>query len=319
MNKITDTARSKKRYAKVDGIPTELLEYIPCSLCGSKNYTKLYPHYYPRLVQCQACGLIYTNPRMKKSGLKKLYTKTYFQNTNSSVYGYDNYLADEVKIRKTAQRRLNKIEKFKSPGKLLDLGCATGFFLDEARKNGWKVSGVEISAFAANYAQEKLKLPVQNKDLFAAHFKPKSFDVITMWDVIEHIPQPAKTVQKLTSYLKDDGLLVFATPDVGSLPARLTKYRWIGYKLSDEHLSYFSLETLTELLKKADMEIAHHHPVGKHVSFELFSNRVGIYNEFLGATLSKLNNVIPKDFSFYMSAFDIICVYAKKKKKRILK
>jgi 2-polyprenyl-3-methyl-5-hydroxy-6-metoxy-1,4-benzoquinol methylase len=250
---------------------------------------------------------------MKQTHLKKLYTKTYFQNTNSSVFGYDDYLADEEKIRKTFKKRLRRIEDYKKKGNILDLGCATGFFLDEAKKRGFRVNGVELSAFAASYANTKLKISVKNSDILSASFKPKSFDVITMWDVIEHIPNPQETLKKIYSWLKDDGVLVFATPDVGSIPARLTGYRWIGYKLSDEHLSYFSLETLTKLLEKAGFTIQESHHLGKFVSYNLFSDRIGIYSNLLGKFLKLFGKLIPSRFSFYMSAFDIICIYAHKK------
>lgn len=314
MNKVIHHARNKKRYSAVETIPEDFLEKIACPLCRSKNFRKVYPQHYPRLVACRKCQLIYTNPRIKTGHLHKLYTKTYFKNQNSSVFGYDNYLADEARIRQTARRRLQKIMTYKKSGRLLDLGCAVGFFLDEARKENWQVNGVEISQFASEYARKKLKLPVITADLLRASFPMKSFDVITLWDVIEHVSQPEKLLKKVHSWLKNDGLLVFSTPDVGSLPARLTGHRWIGYKLSDEHLVYFSLETITAFLEKTGFEITTYHHLGKHVSFELFANRVKIYSNLIGKLLIYLNKFIPKRFSFYMSAFDIICIYARKKK-----
>ena len=298
---------------KLDKISSHQLEKILCPLCGTKKFTRLYPNHYPRLVTCSGCSLIYTNPRLKNEHLQKLYTKKYFRNDISSVFGYTNYQGDELKIRKTARKRLEKIERFHPPGKILDLGCATGFFLDEARQRGWEPYGVEISKFAASYATKQLKLDVVNGDLQSINFPAKSFDLITMWDVVEHITNPVPTFKKLSKLLKKDGMLVFSTPDVGSVPARITKHRWIGYKLSDEHLAYFSLPTIQNLLEQTGFELETVHHLGKYISFSLFADRMGIYSARSGKLLTKIAKYIPKSFNFYLSAFDIICVYARNK------
>ncbi|HWY79977.1 MAG TPA: class I SAM-dependent methyltransferase [Candidatus Sulfotelmatobacter sp.] len=295
--------------------PKKNLEIIICPLCNSPQYTILYPHFYPRVVICQKCSLVYTNPRLKESYLKELYTKDYFQNEHSAHYGYEDYIADSGKIKKTFEKRLNDIEKLKKPGNVLDVGCAMGFFMDVCVQHGWQVEGVEISEFAAEYVKNKLGYRIHTGDFQKVALPKETYDLITLWDVIEHVPDPVATLKKIYTLLKPGGMLVLTTPDAGSLPAKLTQHRWIGYKLSDEHLTYFSLKTLRNICEEAGLSIIRYHQVGKHVSYAMFTNRVALYNKLIGSALMHAGKVLPKDFSFYISAFDIICIYAVKKEK----
>lgn len=292
--------------------PKKYLEEISCPLCKTRAWKKLYPKQYSRIVQCTSCSLIYTNPRLKSKFLKHLYSKEYFKNNNSHITGYTDYVEDERNITKTFLKRLLVIEKRVKKRKLLDVGCATGYFLNSARKKGWIVEGVEISDFAADLAREKFDLQVNTGDISTIKLPKNRYDVITMWDVIEHVVNPSRVLKRLRASLTQNGILVMTTPDAGSIPARLTGYRWVGYKLSDEHLAYFSKETIKELLEQAGFKITYAHHVGKYVDFPLFANRVGMYSKLAGIILNILGKLLPGNPSFYVSAFDIMCVYASK-------
>lgn len=293
-------------------VPKQLLKEIPCPLCGSSKKTKVYLQHYPRLVKCLSCSLIYTNPRLKKENLENLYVREYFQNENSSVFGYQNYLGDENKIRKTFIKRLKTIEKIKSPGSLLDVGCAMGFFMDIAQNNGWQTKGIDISEFATSFAKNKLNLDVKTGNIQEFNLPDNSFDLITLWDVIEHLDDPLTCLKKINLALKKDGLLVFSTPNVASLPAKLARHRWVGYKLSDEHLTYFSPQTIALLCKKTGFRVVKSHSLGKYVSLSLFADRLSLYSKTAGKFFKFIDYFFPKTFNLYLSAFDIICVYAKK-------
>ncbi len=313
MDKIKKELIGKKR-SDFDLIwPKKFLVEILCPLCSEHLSKTIYPQYYPRIKKCNNCGLIYTNPRLKELYLRKLYSRDYFQNKNSSTFGYQNYLEDQKKIKTTFRKRLKEIEKIKSPGKLLDVGCALGFFMETASENGWQVEGVEISKFAADYIKKNPNFTTFIGDFQKIDLKTKQYDLITLWDVIEHLTNPADVFKKIHTLLKEDGLIVITTPDVGSFPAKITKHRWVGYKLSDEHLTYFSYQTLERILDLAGFKIIKSHHVGKYVSFSMFSDRVGLYSRRISQVLSLLNHFLPRDFSFYVSALDIICVYAVKK------
>jgi len=286
-------------------------EEAPCNYCGECNHLPLFDRLHPKIVQCKSCGLIFNALMPSEAELESIYTEGYFNSKDSLKYGYTNYLADRSNIVKTSQRRLREIEKLKRPGSLLDIGCAFGFFMDVARERGWTVSGVEISRFAAECAAGELGLDVVNISAECCEYGRCSSDVITMWDLIEHLRDPAGTLRKLAGVLKEDGILVLSTPDVESLPARLMREKWLGWQLQNEHLHYFSYSTLERMLNAAGLEVIKQMHVGKHVTFDLFVDRLALYGRPVAALLRSLGGLFPAPLSFYVNPLDIICIYAR--------
>lgn len=131
-------------------------------------------------------------------------------------------------------------------GRLLDVGCAVGFLLVAARERGFAVQGVEMSAWASEYARAVHGLDVKTGCLEAASFPAASFDAVVMADVIEHLTDPRATLQAIHRVLRPDGRLLLLTPDVGSVAARLAGPRWWG--LLDDHYFYYSRPTLARFL-----------------------------------------------------------------------
>lgn len=313
MNKIIKKQVKKTRKILEEDWPQRYLEKISCPLCSTQDYKILYKNTYARIVKCTECNLVYTNPRLKAEYLKRLYNKSYFQNSNSSYFGYENYLGDRKKIIKTFNRRLKDIEQYINHGKLLDVGCATGFFLKSAYDRNWTIEGLEISSFAARIARSQFGFKVFEGELSTISKRKKEYDLITLWDVIEHFYNPKKELKIINELLKDGGILVISTPNVGSFPSLITQDRWIGYKLSDEHLMYFSKNTISNLLKDAGFDIIKITHVGKHVSLSMFADRVSLYNKFLGSIFKKISLLPPKEFNIYINPRDIMCVYAVKR------
>ncbi len=286
----------------------------PCNLCGSEQRHPYCPENGLRLVQCEDCGLVYVNPRPDPHELYALYGETYFRNEQSGVVGYTNYLKDEANIRKTFAGRLKRISRFIKPGKLLDVGCAAGFFLDEARKIGWQVQGLDVSSFAVRYAAEHFGVDVQPGSLTDLNYPANSYDLISMWDVIEHVPDPKAYIRRAAKLLKQDGLLVMATPDVGSIPARVTGKRWVGYKLSEEHVYYFSARTLGKMLAEEGFDVIDVRHVGKYVTVRLFLDRLGMYLPLTSQVLQVVERAFKVSaWSAYVNPFDIIAVTARKR------
>lgn len=311
-NIIKERKKTKKGFQDEDW-PNSFLEKISCPLCRNVTYKKLYPNTYKRIVKCNSCNLIYTNPRLKRKYLKYLYSEQYFKNTNSSHFGYENYLADEDKIVTTFSKRIKEIENVnKKKGKLLDIGCATGFFMKAAKDRKWKVEGVEISEFAGNYAAQHFGFKIYKKDFLTLSLKDESYDAITLWDVIEHFNDPKAALKKINKLLKPNGILVLSTPDASSLPAKLAKDKWVGFKLSDEHLTYFSDKTMSSLLKSAGFEVVKKNHVGKHVSLPMLADRASIYSPIIGKSITLISKLLPNNYFLYINPFDIMCVYAKK-------
>jgi 2-polyprenyl-3-methyl-5-hydroxy-6-metoxy-1,4-benzoquinol methylase len=282
-----------------------------CNYCGSLDHHSVFDDFYPDIVRCDSCGLIFNAVMPSEEELARIYTEEYYQSKDSLEYGYTDYLADRHNIVKTSRRRLREIERLKSGGSLLDVGCAFGFFLEVARERGWQVSGVEMSEYAARYASREFGLDVINHDAESWTYPEREYDVITMWDLIEHLRDPAGTLRKLALALKEDGLLVLSTPDVESLPARLMKERWLGWQLRNEHLHYFSPSTLERMLDSAGLEVFRRTRVGKHVTFDLFVDRLALYGRGAAWALRQLRRLLPTSLSFYVNPLDIICVYAR--------
>jgi 2-polyprenyl-3-methyl-5-hydroxy-6-metoxy-1,4-benzoquinol methylase len=289
-------------------------KHVPCNLCGSSERQPYCPENGLGLVQCQQCGLVYVSPRPDPAELYALYGETYFHNNESGVVGYTNYIADEQNIRQTSDRRLKHVERFVKPGKMLDVGCATGFFIDEAKKRGWQVQGLDVSSFAVEYAREHFGLDVQHGSFTELDYPKGAYDLVSLWDVIEHVPDPTSYVRRTAELLRKDGVVVLATPDVGSIPARLTGKRWVGYKLSEEHIYYFSVQTLTKMLNDAGFDVVNVRHVGKYVTLRLFLNRLGMYFPWLAKLLELGERTFKlSEWSLYINPFDIVAVTAKKR------
>jgi 2-polyprenyl-3-methyl-5-hydroxy-6-metoxy-1,4-benzoquinol methylase len=291
-------------------------EQESCNYCGGRSHTPLFDGVYPTISRCDACGLIFNAVLPSEEELEGIYTEEYYTSKDSLRYGYTNYLADRSNIVKTSERRLADIEKIKPPGSLLDVGCAFGFFMDVARRRGWSVTGVEISKFAAEYATGELGLSVERCSAEHCEYGSRSFDVITMWDLIEHLRDPGETLRRLAGSLKEDGVLVLSTPDVESLPARVLGKRWLGWQLRNEHLYYFSHATLERMLNAAGLEIIRQGHIGKHVTFDLFVDRLALYGRPAAELLRHVGRLFEAQLSFYVNPLDIICVYARLKSDR---
>lgn len=287
---------------------------VTCNLCGSSDTHPFCPENGRGLVQCQNCGLVYVGTRPDAAELYALYGETYFRNDDSGVVGYSDYIRDEANIRKTAARRLTLLEKFVKPGTLLDVGCAAGFFLDVARQHGWQVQGLDVSDYAAHYVQQRFGIDARHGSLTDLNYPALGFDLITLWDVIEHVPDPTAYIQRAASLLRSGGVLALATPDVDSLPARLTGKRWVGYKLSEEHVYYFSVKTLRRMLEGAGFEIIDTRHVGKYVTLRLFIDRLGIYMPPLAKLIGLVEHAFKlSERSLYINPFDIVAITARKK------
>lgn len=199
------------------------------------------------LVRCKQCGLVYENPRPALSSWNLIYPDEYDQYTLQS----NNEFQKNILYRYGLQKRLKFIECFKKSGSICDLGCATGDFLREVKfHNNWQGYGVEPNPFASNIARE-VGLNVETASFLDNPFPGMNFDVICMWNVIEHLPDPLGTLHEINKRLNPGGLLVFTTPNLESFDARLFGRYWIGYELP-RHFFVFSKTTLLKYLRKTN-------------------------------------------------------------------
>jgi SAM-dependent methyltransferase len=237
------------------------MEEVDCNLCGSSKHDVIY-HYEKdrfglsgdfKLVKCRGCGLMYLNPRPTGTEILKYYPSTY------EPYG----LAEGKKTSALLQwvqryglrRRCRAVAKWKKSGRLLDLGAATGNFLDEMRHYGdWELYGVELNDVAAQWARDRLGLSVFTGELAQASYPNNFFDVVTLWDVLEHLHDPRATLIEIGRILKPKGLLVLQVPNPDSLEARFFGRFWVGWD-PPRHLYVFSLKTLKDLLETSGLRL----------------------------------------------------------------
>lgn len=282
-----------------------------CNLCGCRSAAPLYPKF--GMIMCDNCGLVRAEEVPTRDRLNQLYSESYFRSSDSGALGYDDYTADRAKISKTFERRMKEIERrLGRTGRLLDVGCATGFSLEVARRRGWEVQGVELSRFACEYARREIGVDVFCGSLSEVEVEPESLDVITMWDYIEHSPDPLGELKQANRLLKTGGLLVLTTPNIASLPARIWGPRWMGIK-QEEHLYYFTPETIKRLLSLSRFEPERLRHVGKYIDVAFFIKRTGLYSETIRRLLDRLARTLGvSDSVFYVNPYDIMIVYGKK-------
>lgn len=227
---------------------------MTCNFCGDKNYKLIYnlrdirrkltTEY--QLVACENCGLLYLFPTPEKQDLDAIYSQDYpcfigaIEDSSSSIARWaQNY---------GLNRRCNAIIKQKKSGVLLDVGCSTGYFLNQIRKyNNWQVIGIEPAIEAAQFARDRYRLEIHTTGLLDTHFPPSHFDVVTMWDVLEHTHNPYEHLKEIFRILKPDGLLVIKVPDPSSIEAKFFGQYWLGYD-APIHLFGFPPKVLTRQL-----------------------------------------------------------------------
>lgn len=242
----------------------ELQQEVGCNLCGCAAYSVVYPALFSphddansvlekfrrcggdilldQVVRCERCGLVYVNPRMRDDVMIRAYTE-------GSIHGYkEQFVAQNPGREKAFARSIKHINaRMPSRGRLLDVGAAAGTFMAVARRHGWDVYGCEPNTWFCSWGKEHYGLDIAQGTLFDQRYQEESFDVITLWDVIEHVPDPMQLVAACNILLKPQGLFVCTYPDIGSWIARLMGRRWVF--LMSVHLYYFTRKTLASLLR----------------------------------------------------------------------
>lgn len=206
------------------------------------------------------------SPRPNAAALHALYDERYFHSPDPSC-GYADYAADHAPLREKAERLLPLIEKHGAVGRLLDVGCAYGFTLEVARERGWEGTGVEPAAAVAGGTARRLGVRVE-KDLLAAGFPREAFHAVTLWDVIEHLPDPRAALLEVARVLRPGGVCSVVTPDAGSLAARVLGARWEERQKMPEHILFFDRPSLALLLRECGFEPLEWTTVGKRMSLD---------------------------------------------------
>ncbi len=302
-----------------------LSEDIACNLCQARDTELLYPSsltsdtlnpsefrctsssygVHPPIVRCRQCGLVYANPRWDSQLVSDSYSvvqdPTYVDEREGRVLTFSRNLQpfDDLVAKNSSTRRL------------LDVGCHIGVMVELAQQGGWEAWGVEPSTWAAEQARAR-GLHVVTGILETAGIPENYFDVVTMWDVIEHLTDPSAEVCQVHRVLKPGGIFAIHTIDIESLFARVMGKRWPW--LMEMHLYYFSPRTLGKMLEKLGFEVVRSSAQGRFLRLGYFTTRLEPYNKslgrMLGAVIARLNLntlAIPVNFG------DLFTMYARKK------
>jgi 2-polyprenyl-3-methyl-5-hydroxy-6-metoxy-1,4-benzoquinol methylase len=219
-----------------------------CPLCGAPDAQPVRTVGAYQVVRCRGCDLQRAQPLPTSADLAAYYqNEAYF---DGDVQGYADYAAMEKVLRPLAERRLRRIEAWSGrAGRVLDFGCAGGFFLDEARKRGWEIAGAELSRPMAERTAALLGIPIA-ADLAELADRSGTFDGVTLWEVIEHLPDPLPELARLRSLLKPGGWLALSTPNTGHWQALAAPNEWTSY-CPPAHVLYLTEHTLRRLLGRA--------------------------------------------------------------------
>ena len=198
-----------------------------------------------RLVRCRDCGMVY-RPESPVSETDP-YGKEYFTDRNE-------YLGRRDEFHAAFEELVGKIRRRKGGGHLLDVGTGIGTLMEVASEKGFRVSGVEYSPWASNFARTEKGLNVFTGTLEEAGFPGETFDVVVLNHVLEHLDQPRGTLREVRRILKRDGVLVVGVPNIESIMARLLGAGWYSIK-PGEHIWHFSPATLSRLVREAGFEV----------------------------------------------------------------
>lgn len=296
---------------------------VHCNLCGQNEYKVRFPATlqdgalevdafsctssgygsHAQIVECVHCGYVYANPRWDAADILDAYT----------AVEDDTYVVERVGRELTFSKHLKDMEKFTGPGNgraLLDVGAYIGVFVEVAQNAGWQACGIEPSAWAVRVGHQR-QLPIIHGTLDAPELQGKQFQVITMWDVIEHVADPSAEIHKAYQLLAPGGWLVVHTMDIDSRIAKVMGARWPW--LMDMHIHYFSQRTLGQMLQKNGFSVVWSGAQGRYMRLNYLVTRIAGLNRTLGKIATKLvhglhlsQTAVPVNFG------DLFTVYAQR-------
>lgn len=210
--------------------------HINCYLCDSENIKPLKGYKNKGLVKCNNCGLVFMSQIPTAEELHTYYS--------AYSYGREQYLSP-ITV-KSFNKILDEFEKYRKTNKILDVGCGLGYFLSIALQRGWEVYGTEYSLVAVDKCTSK-GIIMYEGDLKTENYEPEEFDIVTSFEVLEHINNPKIELNKFYSILRKGGLFYCTTPNFNSLNRYYSKekYNNICYP---EHLTYYTQKTLNKVV-----------------------------------------------------------------------
>lgn len=245
----------------------DILNINTCPLCGGKHLEHAITctdHYASgeqfSLYRCEDCGFIFTQDAPVEAEIGRYYETPDYISHSDTHKGLMNRVYHRVrKYMLSRKAKLIKRTSGLSKGSLLDIGTGTGYFSNEMKERGWRVKAIEKNARARAFAKEHFELEVDAEDALAG-YADDSFDVITLWHVMEHLEPLNKTWEKLARLLKERGVLIVAVPNPNSYDAGKYKEWWAAYDVP-RHLWHFTPSAMQQFGVKHGFKLAEQHPM----------------------------------------------------------
>ncbi len=281
-------------------------ERAQCPVCTGKTVVA-YDSDRPDLVRCAGCGFVTLRGGADPELVSSIYGQDYFHGSE-----YADYVRDRPALQRNFKDRIETVLKYCKNGKLIEIGCAYGFFLDLVRDR-FDCLGFDRVEAAVAYANQVLGLHAQCKDFLADDSVAEgSVDVVAMWDVIEHLEHPERYLEKAGSLLKEGGYLFLTTGDIDSWNARWRKTEWRLIKIKS-HLHFFSRDTIGHLLERQGFEVVDVSYPGYFRSVDQMLYNVLVLGKRQRRLYDLLSLVLPLKAMVYLNLFDIMCVVARRR------
>ena len=273
-----------------------------CELCGHTG--PMIPFYASHgIVKCPDCGLVFFEQTMAP---EELYTEGYFSGGE-----YMDYVADKAITQRNFRRRIPELLRLAPGGELLEIGSAYGFFLELASRH-WTVHGVEIVPEGVEHARNILRLDVRRSDFLDLSDERDRYDIVCMWDTIEHLMRPVCYLEKVGRWLKPGGHLVVTTGDIDSWMSRLRGSRWRLIH-PPTHMYYFSPTTLSRAATQAGLEVRRITHVGYSRSSKAMLYGLLMLGKRKHSFLYRILTVGGRlDLPVYLNLYDIVLMTAQK-------
>ena len=249
--------------------------------------------------KCNQCGIVFLDHVPSAADYEE---SGYYQRKSSRASKVISFVMNCFYKRRYAV--LKKIVRNPSGSRILDIGCGKGAFLDIAKKDGWDVTGIEPTLRSAEYAKKTYDINVITTGLLESHLDDASFNAITMWHVLEHLPNPNLNFKTIYNILSNNGLLIVAVPNIGSFQSKLGKNRWFHLD-PPRHITHFTPSVLSGLLESNGFRVI------KIDHFSAEFNLIGLYQTLQNCMINLPNytfNYLKKKFRCNWKQCNRFCI-----------
>lgn len=277
--------------------------------CLTCRGTDIAPHF-RGLLRCRRCEYVFADLRLSDEELARLYDQSLFNEGEFFDYAADRpYFTRNFRLRYNALRRLLDPVRHR---RLLEIGSAYGFFLDTVKQHFESAEGIDITDAGTLHARERFGLDVVQADFLAHDYGARKFDVVCMWDTIEHVRRPDLYLEKIAALTEPGALVALTTGDIGSPLARLRGPRW-RMIIPPVHAHYFSRATLARLLAAHGFEVVYDRYCGFWRSASNVAYIILALRHRRPALFRRLERLGVLNWGFYLNVYDIMYVIARRR------